>query len=177
MAKKSNPFNPFGDDVNAAQLGENVRASAQQIWQAGLGAFAKAQEEGSKVFDTLVKEGVGMQRKAQSTAEEKFSEAATKVSSMAGELGSRAAGQWDKLEGIFETRVGKALHSLGIPPAEELAALRDRVDALTRRLDKLEAQAKRPAAARRASAKTSPAATPAPGRRSTRARTPGKKAE
>ena len=177
MAKKSNPFNPFGDDVNAAQLGENVRASAQQIWQAGLGAFAKAQEEGSKVFDTLVKEGVGMQRKAQSTAEEKFSEAATKVSSMAGELGSRAAGQWDKLEGIFETRVAKALHSLGVPPAEELAALRHQVDSLTLRLDKLEAQAKRPATARRPAAKTGPAATPAPARRSTRARAPAKKPE
>ncbi|MEN9867996.1 MAG: hypothetical protein RL748_3586, partial [Pseudomonadota bacterium] len=39
------------------QLASAVRTSAQQIWQAGLGAFAKAQEEGGKVFTKLVKEG------------------------------------------------------------------------------------------------------------------------
>jgi poly(hydroxyalkanoate) granule-associated protein len=176
MAKKPNPFNPFGDDASAQQLGENVRASAQQIWQAGLGAFAKAQEEGSKAFDTLVKEGVGMQRKAQSAAEEKFSEAASKMSSMAGDLGSRAAGQWDKLEGIFETRVAKALHNLGVPSAVEVAALRAQVEALTRNVELLEAKAKRPAATRRPSTKTAPAASPAIARRNTRAR-PTKKAE
>ncbi len=39
------------------QLANAVRTSAQQIWQAGLGAFAKAQEEGGRVFAKLVKEG------------------------------------------------------------------------------------------------------------------------
>ena len=38
-------------------LAGTVKESAQQIWLAGLGAFAKAQEEGSKVFEALVKEG------------------------------------------------------------------------------------------------------------------------
>jgi hypothetical protein len=53
--------------------GGNVKDSAQQIWLAGLGAFAKAQEEGTKVFEALVKEGIGMQRKSQAAAEEKSS--------------------------------------------------------------------------------------------------------
>jgi len=44
------------------QLSSAVKDSAQQIWLAGLGAFSKAQEEGSKVFDTLVKEGLAIQR-------------------------------------------------------------------------------------------------------------------
>ena len=35
-------------------LSRAVRSSAQQIWQAGLGAFAKAQEEGGRVFSKLV---------------------------------------------------------------------------------------------------------------------------
>ena len=37
-----------------AQLSSTVKDSAQQIWLAGLGAFAKAQEEGNKVFEALV---------------------------------------------------------------------------------------------------------------------------
>ena len=39
------------------QLVTAIRDSATQIWLAGLGAFAKAQKEGGKFFDTLVKEG------------------------------------------------------------------------------------------------------------------------
>ena len=45
------------------QLAQTVRESAQQIWLAGLGAYAKAQEEGNKVFDALVKEGETIQKK------------------------------------------------------------------------------------------------------------------
>ena len=40
-----------------------IKESAQQIWLAGLGAFAKAQEEGGKAFESLVKEGLTIQRK------------------------------------------------------------------------------------------------------------------
>ena len=43
------------------QFAHTVKGSAQQIWLAGLGAFAKAQEEGGKVFDVLVKEGATVQ--------------------------------------------------------------------------------------------------------------------
>ena len=38
-------------------LTQNVRDFARQIWLAGLGAFARAQDEGSKFFETLVQEG------------------------------------------------------------------------------------------------------------------------
>ncbi|KQP13569.1 phasin family protein [Pseudorhodoferax sp. Leaf267] len=139
MTKK---FNPFGDNLTAAQLGEAVRDSAQQIWLAGLGAFAKAQEEGTKVFDTLVKEGVGLQRKTQDTAEDKLSEAASRMGSMASGLGARAAGQWDKLENIFEDRVAKALKKLDVPTASDLEQLSARIDALTRALEQHAASAK-----------------------------------
>ena len=36
-----------------------IKESAGQIWLAGLGAFAKAQEEGGKIFEALVKEKIG----------------------------------------------------------------------------------------------------------------------
>ena len=35
-------------------MAQNVKDSAQQIWAAGLASFAKAQGEGSKVFEALV---------------------------------------------------------------------------------------------------------------------------
>ena len=115
-----------------AQLSSTVKDSAQQIWLAGLGAFSKAQEEGGKVFEALVKEGLTIQRKTQAVAEEKISEATSRVTTMANDIGSKAQGQWDKLENIFEDRVAKALAKLGVPSARDLEALSARVDALAK---------------------------------------------
>ena len=119
-----------------AQLSNTVKDSAQQIWLAGLGAFSKAQEEGGKVFEALVKEGLSIQRKTQAVAEEKISEATSRVSSMASDIGSRAAGQWDKLENIFEDRVATALTKLGVPSSRDLDVLNARIDALAKSLGK-----------------------------------------
>ena len=57
------------DKKTGSQIPNAVKESAQQIWLAGLGAFSRAQAEGGKVFDTLVKEGLSIQRKTQSVAE------------------------------------------------------------------------------------------------------------
>jgi poly(hydroxyalkanoate) granule-associated protein len=139
---------------NGKNLGKAYKDSAQQIWLAGLGAFAKAQADGSKAFESLVKEGQAIQSKAQATAQEKFAEVTSKASGMTGELLSKATGQWDKLEGIFEERVGKALKKMGIPTNKDLEALSKKIDALT---------AKKPApkAVPKAAAKTAPKAAPA----------------
>lgn len=125
-----------------------VKDSAQQIWLAGLGAFAKAQEEGGKVFEALVREGSALQRKTQSMAEDRISEATSRVTSMASDIGARAQGQWDKLETIFEERVSKAMARLNVPSAKELDALKARVAALeagAKRAPARKAAAKRPA--------------------------------
>jgi poly(hydroxyalkanoate) granule-associated protein len=122
---------------SAPALSSSVKDSAQQIWQAGLGAFTKAQVEGTKAFEALVKEGVSFQRKTQSAAEEKINEATQKMSSMATDISSKASGQWDKLESIFEERVAKALHKLGVPSAKDVDALIARIDALNASVQKL----------------------------------------
>jgi poly(hydroxyalkanoate) granule-associated protein len=126
-----------------------VRDSAQQIWLAGLGAFTNAQEEGGRAFETLVQEGMAMQRKAQTTAETKLAEASQKVSSLAQEFSQRATGQWTQLEGLFEERVARALERLGMPSIQQIQALQARVAAL-------EAQLKAPAAKPAAAKKTTP---------------------
>jgi poly(hydroxyalkanoate) granule-associated protein len=120
-----------GTSAAASPLSGAIKDSAQQIWLAGLGAFSKAQAEGGKAFDTLVKEGLSIQRKSQAVAEERINEATQRMSSMANDIGSKAAGQWDKLENIFEDRVAKALNKLGVPSARDIEALIERIDALS----------------------------------------------
>ena len=127
---------PSDDDAesSASQFAGTVKESAQQIWLAGLGAFSKAQEEGGKVFQALVKEGVTLQKRTQAAAEEKLTEASGRMSSMASELSSKASGQWDTLGTIFEERVSRALKQLGVPSARDIEQLTKRVDALERSL-------------------------------------------
>ncbi len=124
----------------AADMPGSVKESAQQIWQAGLAAFTRAQAEGSKAFEALVKEGIGIQRKTTSAAEEKIAEATSKMSTMANDLSSKASGQWDKLETIFEERVAKALNKLGVPSDKDVKALIARIDELHAAIQKLTPQ-------------------------------------
>lgn len=123
----------------APDMASSVKESAQQIWLAGLGAFSRAQAEGGKVFEALVKQGLDLQRQSQSAAEEKLQEAGARMSRMAGELSNRATGQWDKVGNIFEERVAKSLQRLGVPSSKEL-------EELGVRLSKLEAKLKSPMA-------------------------------
>ncbi|MCW5652900.1 phasin family protein [Hydrogenophaga sp.] len=142
--------------ASGSPLAGAIKDSAQQIWLAGLGAFAKAQEEGGKAFETLVKEGMTIQRKTQAAAEERLTEATSRVTSMATDISSKAAGQWDKLENIFEERVSKALNKLGVPSARDVDALIERIDALhaqVQRLSDKPAPRKAAAPAKKAAAK------------------------
>jgi len=120
------------------QVAQTIRGSAQQIWLAGLGAYAKAQEEGNKVFDTLVKEGESIQKKGNKVFDQLVKEgeaiqkktrkvADEKVAAVAG----KAAGTWDRLEQVFEDRVARALSSLGVPTKKDIEKLSKRVAELT----------------------------------------------
>ncbi len=147
-----------------SQLAGAVKDSAQQIWLAGMGAFSKAQEEGTKVFEALVKEGMTLQKKTQGIAEDKISEVTGKMSSMAGSVQAKAGQNWDKLEAIFEARTAKAMNKLGVPTAKDVQALTQRVDALAAAVAKLSKGTTKAEPAAKAPAKraTKAAAKPAP---------------
>ena len=137
MVKKMKSSSSTGGTAKSASglldshLAQSVKESAQQIWLAGMGAFSKAQEEGGKVFDALVKEGASLQKKTQGAAEDKISEVTGKMSAMAGTVTAKAGQNWDKLESIFEARTAKAMNKLGVPTAKDVDALVQRVNELT----------------------------------------------
>jgi poly(hydroxyalkanoate) granule-associated protein len=146
MVKKLHKTGAAGaaQDAGSARnkhLADNVMASAQQIWLAGMGAFSRAQAEGGKVFETLIKEGQNLQRKTQGLAEDKIHDVTGKMTSMAGEVQSRAGQHWDKLESIFEQRTAKAMAKLGVPTAKDVEALIQRVDDLAAAVSRLAAGA------------------------------------
>lgn len=140
-------------------LGGTVKDSAQQILQAGLGAFAKAQVEGAKALESFVKDSATIQRKTKAVAEEKLSEATSKMTHMASDISKQASGQWDKLENIFEERVAKALNKLGVPSAKDVSVLIERIDALNKAVQAM--AGKSASAAAKTTAVKTPASKPA----------------
>ena len=104
----------------------NIRESANHIWLAGLGAFAKTQEEGEKLFQSLVKEGEKVEKQAMKAAEARFKEAKGKVVEFRG----KANQQIDRLEELFQERVAQVLNRMGIPTQEDIQELSKRVEAL-----------------------------------------------
>ena len=112
-------------------LAGSVRESAQQIWLAGMGAFAKAQAEGRQRFEALVQEGVNLQKKTHAVAEERINEVANKMTSMADDAAARAGKQWDKLESIFEERTARAMKKLNVPSAKDVEELKARIEELS----------------------------------------------
>lgn len=123
MVKKLKVLAEGNKDTELAAL---IKNSASQIWLAGLGAFAKAQEEGLKAFDSLVKQGEAVQERAKKAADDRIAD-----------VKAQATGQWDKLEQVFEERVARALHSLNVPTKKDVDALSRRVAELTHEVKKL----------------------------------------
>jgi len=124
--------------LEAGGLAQTIRESANQIFLAGLGAFAKAQEEGTRVFDSLVVEGTTVfdglvkevgaaQRRAVNAADETMTE-----------MKNAASTTWNRLERMFEGRVVDVLHGLNVATKSDL-------DHLANRIARLVAVEKKPA--------------------------------
>lgn len=125
----------FGEQPSAKQ----VMDSAQQIWLAGLGAFSKAQNEGKKVFETLVAQGAKIEERTRHVAEatiETAKDQASKTMEM-------ATGKFDKLEQVFESRVHSSLNRLGVLTSKDVEALSAQVGELSEAVRALLAQEKR----------------------------------
>ena len=99
-------------------------AASKDIWLAGLGAMAQAQ----------------------AAAQEQINEAVAHFNQMTQGLSAGLvqpmAVKVDRLEHLFEDRVARALKSLGLPTAQEVADLQMRVAALEAALGKSAAPAK-----------------------------------
>lgn len=115
----------------------SILDSSRQIWLAGLGAFVRAQAEGRKMFDALVKQGESVESKTRRAAAETAHAARSAAQSRAKEMQKMAGGTWDRLESVFEDRVARALSRLGVHTQADVERLSARVDALAEAVNEL----------------------------------------
>ncbi|MEI8298283.1 MAG: phasin family protein [Pseudomonadota bacterium] len=129
----------------------SVADAVQQIWLAGMGALARAQKEGPKTFEKLIRDGVAFVDERRSSAEELIGQALASAQATVGkrmvQTRDSAAQTWSELESLFQKRVESVLHQSGIPTSAEIRAL-------ARRIDQLSAHVEALAKARPASRKT-----------------------
>lgn len=131
-------------DLFENQLTNNARDFARQIWLAGLGAFAKAQDEGGRFFETLVQEGQAVDVRMRKTAEEKTGRmkgGVVVVKDKVEEFRDKATGTWNKLEEVFQGRVARALRRLGVPTQDDIQQLFQQVELLGQNIQELSREA------------------------------------
>lgn len=104
--------------------GPAVKETAQQIYLAGLGALAKAGEEGTRLFDELVERGNDLER----TGRAKVELALGRVRG----LRSDARQVIGRVTSPLDEGMTTAMHKLGVPTRREIQALTRRVEELTR---------------------------------------------
>jgi poly(hydroxyalkanoate) granule-associated protein len=119
------------------ELAKSVLESSRQIWLAGLGAFSRAQAEGTKLFESLVKQGEAVETKTRRAATDTAAAARSAAQAKAKEMQQMAGGTWDKLEKVFEDRVARALSRLGVHTQSDVDRLAARVDALADAVNQL----------------------------------------
>ena len=128
------------DEARATESGDmakTVLESSRQIWLAGLGAFSRAQAEGMKMFETLVKQGEAVESKTRQAASHTAAAARHAAHTKAREVQQMAGDTWDKLEKVFEDRVARALSRLGVHTQTDVEHLSARVDALADAVNEL----------------------------------------
>jgi len=106
-----------------------VRESAQKIWLAGIGALATAEEEGSKLFNSLVKKGESYEVRGKQRLDE--------VKARVEDAVDKAEGSIEKLGDVFDDKVSDAIQRLGVPSRNEIIKLTQRVEELTVKVDQL----------------------------------------
>lgn len=126
-APKAPPAKPGKPDPTASIL-----ESAQNIWLAGLGAFGKAQVEGGKLYQGLVKEGSALEQKTRKIAGAAVNDVRGAVANSVTQVRERTQDTWSRLEQMFDARLAAALSKLGVPSRKDIEELTKRLDDISK---------------------------------------------
>lgn len=147
-----------------ADLPEELVERGREIWLAGLGALSMVEEEGVKLFNSLVEKGETWEKEGRTSlgaARKKLDEAKRKVETAVEEATSKGNALThldDKILATVETTVEKTLQRLGVPTHVEVKDLTSKVEHLAGQVAALatvmEKSDKSPAKNGKAAAKT-----------------------
>ncbi len=153
-------------ESKAKQKVSEFTEQLDNVFLAGLGAFANAQKMGSETFESLVKDGEKFRKEASKKTEKLIDDVQDSVREMRDDAESKAEGLLDrvrdrskltKLQSAFDKRVADAMDRLNVPSKNDIDKINKKLDKILRGI---EAKAKKPAA-KKAATRKAPAAKPA----------------
>ncbi|MEJ2513852.1 MAG: phasin family protein [Gammaproteobacteria bacterium] len=127
------------------QVARVMKDSVHQVWLAGLGACARAEAEGSRLFDNLVTLGERIENGARSRVGRRVDAAQARMNGARENM----ADAWDRFEQLVQYRVARALNGLQIPTARDVRELNRRVEELQEAVARLSTVQASPAARKR----------------------------
>lgn len=108
----------------------DFRKYTKQIWLAGLGAFSRAEEEGNKLFDSLVKVGEELESKTVEVTDQTVNKVAEKTK-------ESVTDTKDKVEKLIDQSVNHSLNRIGLVTAKDLQHLENLILQLHSKVDTL----------------------------------------
>jgi len=149
-------MNTFNEIKNTAkkvtdpEISKKIQGSANNIFQAGLGAIAKQQEESTKVFNALLKQGQELEARTKdvvkqslSVAEDRVEEVKKVAQGKVTEVRDKAHVSIDKLETVVQEGVSQAIQQVNTLTGEQVTKLNRRINELESALERLEGKIKK----------------------------------
>ncbi len=115
------------------EVKQDLKTSAHKIWLAGLGALAAAEEEGGKLFKSLVDRGEELENRGRREVESTVKEVKSGVKKTVGKVED----VWEDLGEGLDGRITAALHRIGVPSRDEIQTLTRRIEDLSAKVEKL----------------------------------------
>jgi poly(hydroxyalkanoate) granule-associated protein len=100
----------------------------RKIWLAGLGAFALAEEGGSRLFAALVEEGEKVEAHTRQATQEKIEAVKNQWENTVEDLRDSATDTLNGVEQLLEDRMARVLLRLGVPTSEDVQELIERIE-------------------------------------------------
>ena len=126
-----------GEGFDLKELPDEVTGRAREIWLAGLGALSRLEQEGDKVFQSLVERGKDYEDKRSKQIQDATENLRKQQESFTKDVTQRLDDATQSVEKAVSDTLSGTLGRIGVPTRDEVRGLSRRVGELSKKLDAL----------------------------------------
>jgi len=125
------------DEFDIKHLPDEASSRAREIWLAGLGALERLEDEGDKIFQSLVERGKNYEAKRREQFERATENLREQQEEFTKDVTERLDDAADSVERVVSDTLSGTLDRIGVPSRSEVRGLSRRVGELSQKLDAL----------------------------------------
>jgi poly(hydroxyalkanoate) granule-associated protein len=121
---------------------DDVVDAANKIWKAGLGALRTAEEEGSRIFKSLMEKGEDFQNSSRKGSQKQIDKMSKIIKGGVGSVKGKIDDITDQKEGIWEVlkledAFTSVMKTFGVATHKEINVLKKKIDAISKVVNEL----------------------------------------